>query len=334
MNTESTVRPARSPLEPGSGLGAPKTIEFGLKLPEHMDIVAFARRAEALDVDYVFQGEHVFFHGPVSNSLIDLSFAAAATERLKLLSSATLVPLYPAALLAKLTASLAVNSRGRFNLGVGVGGDFPPEFEACGVPIGDRGRATNVALDLMMRLWRGEPIGPFESSSGGEELLSLDPLPPGRSIPIWVCGRSSATLNRAVRVGDWWMPYLYSIGRFRRDRAELLARSHAAGRRPPQAALHSFAALADSKEEAISVASRMLATAYGQSFEADMVEKLCIAGTSDDCAEQISEFMAAGAEAVCFNLLAEPADYDARMDQLCADVLPKLRGASDRQAAR
>src|SRR3984893_6576283 len=132
------------------------TIEFGLKLPDHMDIVAFARQAESMDVDYAFQGEHVFFHGPVSNSLIDLSFAAAATQRLKVLSSATLIPLYPAALLAKMAASLAVNSGGRFNLGVGVGGDFPAEFEACGVPTAGRGRAPDAALEPMTRLWRGE----------------------------------------------------------------------------------------------------------------------------------------------------------------------------------
>src|ERR1700722_1427185 len=99
-----------------------------------------------MNVDYAFQGEHVFFHGPVSNSLIDLSFAAAATQRLKVLSSVTLIPLYPAVLLAKMTASLAVNSKGRFNLGVGVGGDFPAEFEACGVSTTDRVRTNDIAI--------------------------------------------------------------------------------------------------------------------------------------------------------------------------------------------
>jgi alkanesulfonate monooxygenase SsuD/methylene tetrahydromethanopterin reductase-like flavin-dependent oxidoreductase (luciferase family) len=279
-----------------------------------------------MDIDYVFQGEHVFFHGPVSNSLIDLSFAAAATQRLKLLSSATLVPLYPTALLAKMTASLAVNSGGRFNLGVGVGGDFPAEFEACGVPTARRGRTTDAALETMTRLWRGDPIGPFRTAAG-VEFLTLDPLPPGRAIPIWVCGRSSATIDRAVRAGDWWMPYLYSLDKFRRDRAQLVARSEAAERPCPRSALHVFAVLGDSKQQAISTASRMLSTVYGQSFDTGMLERLCIAGTAADCAEQIHRFMEAGAEAVCFNLLADPDDYDRRMEQLCADVLPKLRAA-------
>ena len=299
-------------------------IEFGLKLPDHLDIVTFARQAESMNVDYVFQGEHVFFHGPVSNSLIDLSFAAAATQRLKLLSSVTLIPLYPAVLLAKMAAALAVNSRGRFNLGIGVGGDFPAEFQACGVSMADRGRAADAALDRMMSLWRGESIGPFESSSG-ETWLSLDPLPPGRAIPIWVGGRSSATIERAVRIGDWWMPYLYSLDKFRRDRTQLAARSSEAGRQCPRAALHAFVALGDTKQEAISFASHKLGKSYNMRFDAEMTERLCIVGTSSDCAEQIHRFMEAGAEALCFNLITDPDDYDRRMEQLCTNVLPALR---------
>ena len=83
----------------------------------------------------------------------------------------------------------------------------------------------------------------------------------------------------------------------------------------------------------------MLSTAYNMSFDAEMIERLCIVGTRPDCAEQIHRFMEAGAEAVCFNLLADPHDYDRRMEQLCADVLPQLRAiggpsSSDDQGAR
>lgn len=311
-------------------MGAVMTIEFGLKMPDHLGVVDFARQAEALNVDYVFQGEHVFFHGPVSNSLIDLSFAAAVTQRLKLLSSVTLVPLYPAALLAKMAASIAVNSGGRFNLGVGVGGDFPAEFEACGVPTAGRGKAADAALDRMMSLWRGEPIGPF-TSPDGDAWVSLDPLPPGRAIPVWVGGRSPATIERAVRVGDWWMPYLYSLDKFRRDRTQLMARSSEAGRQCPRAALHSFVSLGETRQEAVSFARHMLSTVYNQSFDEGMIERLCIVGTSADCAGQIHKFMEAGAEAMCFNLLADPEDYGRRMEQLCTGVFPELRAVGGAQ---
>jgi alkanesulfonate monooxygenase SsuD/methylene tetrahydromethanopterin reductase-like flavin-dependent oxidoreductase (luciferase family) len=301
-------------------------VEFGLKLPEHGDIVQFARRAEALGVDYLFQGEHVFFHGSVTNSLIDLSFAAAATERVKILSAATLVPLYPSALLAKMASSIAVNSGGRFNLGVGVGGDFPAEFEACGVSMAGRGRATDAAVDLMRKLWRGESIGPFGTGEN-QQSLTLDPRPPGGAVPLWVCGRSSATIARAVRVGDWWMPYLYSLGKFDRDHAQLVELSQAAGRTPPKAALHSFAVLADTRPKAVREATRLLSVVYGQVFEPAVVEKLCIAGTSSDCVEQILRFVDAGADALCFNVLADPGEYDDRVEQLFTEVRSQVHAS-------
>jgi alkanesulfonate monooxygenase SsuD/methylene tetrahydromethanopterin reductase-like flavin-dependent oxidoreductase (luciferase family) len=125
------------------------------------------------------------------------------------------------------------------------------------------------------------------------------------------------------------MPYLYSIDKFRRDRAQLAARSSEAGRQCPKAALHAFVVLGDTKQEAVSTASRTMNASYGMPFDAAMVERLCIAGTSSDCAEQIHRFMEAGAETVCFNLLADPHDYDRRLEQLCADVLPGLRSVGE-----
>ena len=92
----------------------------------------FARRAEELGFDYLGCGEHVMFHGPVGNTFISLSVAAGATQKIKLISSIVLLPLYPAALVAKMGSALDVASNGRYNFGVGIGGEFPKEFEACG----------------------------------------------------------------------------------------------------------------------------------------------------------------------------------------------------------
>ena len=74
--------------------------------------------------------------------LISLAAAAAATERIKLLSGIALVPLYPPALLAKLIAMLDVISDGRYSFGIGIGGEFPKEFDAVGVPVKERGART------------------------------------------------------------------------------------------------------------------------------------------------------------------------------------------------
>ena len=100
-----------------------------------------ARDAERLGFDLVAAGEHVFFHGPVSNAFVTLAAAAAVTERIRLLSALTILPMYPMVMAAKMAATLDRVSHGRFDLGVGVGGDYPPEFAASGVPVEAREHA-------------------------------------------------------------------------------------------------------------------------------------------------------------------------------------------------
>ena len=70
-------------------------VAFGTALQTVTDVAAFARRAEDLGFDILGCGEHVMFHGPVGNTFISLSVAAGATQRIKLLSSIVLLPLYP-----------------------------------------------------------------------------------------------------------------------------------------------------------------------------------------------------------------------------------------------
>ena len=133
-------------------------IEFGIGLRQVDHLATDAKTAEELGYQFISCGEHVFFYGPADNSLIALAAAAGATDTIKLMSTITLVPLYPAALLAKQVATLDRVSKGRFHLGVGVGGEIPQEFEACGVPVRERGARTNEALQLMKRLWTEDDV--------------------------------------------------------------------------------------------------------------------------------------------------------------------------------
>ena len=100
-------------------------IEFGIGLRRLDNVSDDAKIAEDLGYSYICAGEHVFFYGPINNGLIALAAAAGATSSIKLISTITLVPLYPPAMLAKQVATLATISGNRFNLGVGVGGAPP-----------------------------------------------------------------------------------------------------------------------------------------------------------------------------------------------------------------
>ena len=116
------------------------------------------------------------FHVPTANTFISLAVAAGATARIRLLSAVVLLPVYPAALAAKMGAALDVASNGRYLFGVGVGGEFPKEFEACGVPVRERGARTNEALDVIRRLWTGRDVS-YAGRFNTLNEFSIDPMP-------------------------------------------------------------------------------------------------------------------------------------------------------------
>src|SRR4029453_564107 len=101
-----------------------------------------------LGFDIIGCGEHLFFHGPTPNAFAMLAAAAGATSSIRLVSSVTLLPLYPATMVAKVASVIDVISNGRFNLGVGVGGEFRPEFIAAGIDPATRFRRTDEGLDV------------------------------------------------------------------------------------------------------------------------------------------------------------------------------------------
>ncbi|ASW55634.1 LLM class flavin-dependent oxidoreductase [Plantactinospora sp. KBS50] len=185
--------------------------EVGLTLPFDLtDWTAAATLVEAAGYDYLAIGEHVSFHGPTANAFVVLAHAAAVTSRVRLLSAVTLAPLYPAALLAKLAATTDIVSGGRFELGIGVGGEYPPEFEAVGVPTAERGARADETLRVVRALWSGRPAS-HRGRFWRFDDIALRPAPPTQPGPrIWIAGRGEAAIRRAVRSGDVWMPYMYT----------------------------------------------------------------------------------------------------------------------------
>ncbi len=302
------------------GSAAREKLEIGMSIRSLSDVAGTARRCEEQGYDYVTSGEHVTFHVPMPNAIVSLSVAAGATTGVKLLSAVTLVPLYPPVLLAKLGAALDVASGGRFNLGVGVGGEYVPEFEACGVPVRERGARTNEALEIITRLWAGERIsfhGRFASFSD----VSIEPVPIQRPRPpIWVAGRSDAAMRRAARYGDSWMPYMYT--------PEMVAGSAETVRReagrPVRSALLIFFCVHRDGQVARAMAVERLSRQYHQNFDR-LVDRYTLAGTPQQVVSQARRFLDAGVTALMV-ASACPASYvDDNLALFAAEVLPALR---------
>jgi probable F420-dependent oxidoreductase len=306
-------------------------VEFGIGLRRPDNVAVDAAQAEGLGYHFVSTGEHVFFHGPVNNGLILLAAAAGATRNIRLMSTITLVPLYPPALLAKQVATLDIVSGGRFHLGVGVGGEYAKEFEACGVPVGERGARTDEALEMMKRLWTEEDVsleGRFTTLSG----VSLSPKPLQKPHPpIWISGRSEAAMRRCARQGTGWLPYMYTPEKLASSLETIGRFTHEAGRselvRP---GLFIFFAVHEDRAKAVEMATDRLSVQYNQDFS-KLVGRYALAGDPDDCIGRLSEYVDAGARTIILNS-ACPSEYTIRNEELLArEVLPAF-GSRAREA--
>jgi len=305
---------------------ADNKIEFGTTLRSVYNIAKLAKQIEDLGYDFLGCGEHVSFHGETANGLVSLSVAAGATERIRLMSAITLVPLYPAALLAKMGAALDVASNGRFTLGVGVGGEFPNEFEACGVPVKQRGSRTDDALEVITRTWTQTDVT-YEGRYTTLKNFSLKPLPIQKPHPpIWVSGRTDAAMKRAAKYGDGWLPYMYTPEHLANSIEKIKAFGEEVGTDLSDFtfALYIFSAVHEDRETAVKYAAERLSKQYAQDFS-QLVHKYALAGDPDTCKARLQEYIDAGASAV-FVSSACPDDYiDTNLEMLAKSVIPAFR---------
>ena len=153
---------------------------------------------------------------------------------------------------------------GHFIFGVGVGGEFPREYEACGIPIHERGGRATEAIQVMKRLWSGERVehrGKYFSF--GEITMQPRPKTSGGP-PVWIGGRAEGPLKRAARFGDGWMPYVVTPKRFADGLDFIGKEAERAGRQLKSfgTCIQIFCTLGESVEAAHAVAGKFLSKRY------------------------------------------------------------------------
>src|SRR5207248_7991224 len=121
------------------------------------EMQALVRLVDDCGYDSLWVGDHRAFAVAILDPLLQLAQAAVVSRRLVLGTNVYLLPLRHPVPVAKQIATLDHLCEGRLIFGVGVGGEFPKEYEACGVPFAERGPRLSVAIPLLRRLWSGEP---------------------------------------------------------------------------------------------------------------------------------------------------------------------------------
>jgi probable F420-dependent oxidoreductase len=302
-------------------------MRVGITVDDPGTVVAEARRAEALGFDILGCGEHLFFHGPTPNSFAMLSAAAAVTSRIRLVTSIALLPLYPAAVVAKMASVIDCISDGRFELGVGAGGEYPPEFAAAGVDPGARFRRLDEGLEVIRRLFAGGPVT-FEGSDVSLSGVALDPPPrqPGGP-PIWLGGRKNGALRRAGRYAQVWMPYMVEPGHVRDGLAKIraVAAEHDRSADAVSAALFAWTAVDADSSWARSTGVGAVSAAYSQDFSM-LADRYLLIGTPDAVAGRLAQFAAAGVDTVLIQIAAgSPGDRSRIVETIASRVLPIVR---------
>ena len=295
-------------------------------LPSIDEMREFVELVDHYGFDSLWVGDHIAFAVAILDPLLQLAQAAVVSRRLILGTAVYLLPLRPPAPVAKQIATLDHLTEGRLIFGVGGGGEFPKEYELCGVPLTERGARLSEAIPILRDLWSGKPV----SHPGGRypafHEVALQP-PPRQSggPPIWFGGRSELALRRTGRLGEGWLAYVVTPDMYAAALEKIAAAATAAGRSLTRFGTGHllFTRLGRTYEEALDAAAITLSRRYAMDFRR-AAERYAALGPPERVAERIRAFHAAGLRHVLIDVVGP---YEERPEQLrwfARDVLPLL----------
>jgi probable F420-dependent oxidoreductase len=173
-------------------------------LSEAKDFWRWIELCESSGVDSFWQTDRLVSQQPFLESISAMAAVAGATDRLKFGMNVTVVTFRDPLVLAKQCATIDFLSNGRLLPAFGVGPAAAPEFRATGRPTAGRGTRADEALDLMARLWTGEPVS-HEGRFFNYRDVQISPRPVQDPLPLWIGGSSPAAIRRTARIGSGWL---------------------------------------------------------------------------------------------------------------------------------
>lgn len=210
----------------------------------------YAQAVEGMGYDHLLIYDHVLgagtstrpeWSGPYTSRslfhepLVLFGYLAGQTTTLELVTAVLILPQRQTALVAKQAAEVDLLSGGRLRLGVGVGWN-DVEYVGLNENFNNRGARSEEQITLLRALW-AEPEITFDGRWHKIENAGINPLPPRRSIPVWIGGYSEATLKRVGQLGDGWFPWLPPSDDMRAQIERVHKYAHEAGRDPAEIGL-------------------------------------------------------------------------------------------------
>lgn len=295
----------------------------------------YARLADEADFAGAWLIEHLIRPPTYASSMLDplttLSLVAGETESLPVGTSVLLLPLRNPVLLAKRAATLQHLSSRRVTLGMGTG-YVDAEFEAVGVPKGERSRRYLEGIELVRRLFHEEEVT-FDGEFHSVEEFRLEPAL-GRP-PRMLAGGSGVDTDDGRRVADGvkarlshadgWIAPPRSPDLVERDWEQFETHLDSRGRDPDAvdrvALQYVHLVPGDDAEQARRAQRKAYEHIVGPERSVDAALGNWLSGTVDDVLATLGEYERLGFDEVIVHPMAtSPGEYDRQL-RLCREFL-------------
>jgi len=175
-------------------------------------VVEMAKAAEDAGFDAVYVTDHPAGDATwldtgghhALDPFVALSFAAAGTTRVNVLTYVYIAGYRNPFLSAKSALSLQALSNGRLILGVAAG-YLRPEFGALGVDFDERNELLEEAIEVMQQAWTGKDVA-YEGRHFRSRGVRMQPVP-ATPPPVWMGGNSVRAIKRAAQSCAGWAPF-------------------------------------------------------------------------------------------------------------------------------
>jgi alkanesulfonate monooxygenase SsuD/methylene tetrahydromethanopterin reductase-like flavin-dependent oxidoreductase (luciferase family) len=233
--------------------------------------------------------ESFFLSDSLSNdydTLALLSFISSLTSRIKIGTCVFILPLRHPAFVAKQTSSIQRYSGNRFIFGTGVGWR-KSEFDLLGVDFTKRGKIMDEAIKFIQEAWSNDSFsfhGSYFTAEGLQLNSSLSVKP-----PLWIGGNSTKALERAIQLGDGWIPTDLTVEEYlslSENVKKLISDNNKF-----VSGLHIFLILSEERSKADTQAE-ILASRFGENKET--FKEYSLVGNPSDVVKRINEYCQAG----------------------------------------
>ena len=201
------------------------------------DQYAMVRLARDRGWNSLFSGQHYLNEGDNKQLQIVPFMARLAAEAGEMTTGLgiLLLNLHNPVYTAETVATLDIIARGNFIFGVGLGyRDL--EFDAFGVPKGERVKRFEEYLTLVQRLWTEDHVS-YDAPGCRLDNVRMNIRPAQKPRPpIWMAANNDPAVKRAARMADAWFVNPHAtIDTIRRQMAIYRAELKAAGKSAPSA---------------------------------------------------------------------------------------------------